>query len=71
MLIVQKHLQAVTKALTGKEVASIGELLGKIEQLQAENERFRKTLEKLARLGNEPHLGNSDGNVIAQQALKP
>ena len=26
-------------------------------------------LEKLARLGNEPHLGNSVGNVIAQQAL--
>ena len=33
MDIVRKHLQAVTKALTGKEIASIGELLDKIEQL--------------------------------------
>ena len=36
MLIVQKHLQAVTKALMGKESAPIGELLDKINQLQAE-----------------------------------
>lgn len=34
MLIVQKHLQAITKALVGKEVAPIGELLDKIKQLQ-------------------------------------
>ena len=27
-------------------------------------------LPKLARLGNEPYLGNSEGNIIAQQALK-
>ena len=26
-------------------------------------------LEKLARLGNEPHFGNSKGNVIAQELL--
>ena len=26
-------------------------------------------LEKLARLGNEPELGNSEGNIIAQKAL--
>ena len=32
--IVQKYLQAITKALTGKEIASIGELLDKIELLQ-------------------------------------
>ena len=35
----------------------------------AENERLRAALDKLARLGNEPHYGNSDGNVIAQRAL--
>jgi hypothetical protein len=28
-----------------------------------------EALEKLSRLGNEPFLGNSDGNVIAQRAL--
>ena len=27
-------------------------------------------LEKLSRLGNEPYLGNSVGNLIAQEALK-
>jgi len=32
--------------------------------------RYKTALEKLARLGNEPHLGNSDGNIIAQKALK-
>lgn len=32
-------------------------------------ERYREALEKLARLGNEPHLGNSNGNDIAQRAL--
>ena len=29
----------------------------------------RDTLEKLAKLGNEPYQGNSDGNVIAQRAI--
>ena len=39
------------------------------EELTAESKVMREALEKLARLGNEPHLGNSDGNVIAQRAL--
>ena len=33
-------------------------------------ERLRDVLDRLARLCNEPHYGNSDGNVIAQKALK-
>ena len=37
-------------------------LLERIAELEA-------ALDKLARLGNEPHYGNSDGNVIAQKAL--
>ena len=41
-----------------------------LSQLRTENEQLKEALEKLARLGNEPHLGNSEGNVIAQQALK-
>ena len=39
-------------------------------KLEAENQRLREALEKLARLGNEPMLGNSVGNIIAQEALK-
>ena len=41
-----------------------------IDRLEAENKRLRDALEKLSRLGNEPHLGNSEGNKIAQAALK-
>ncbi len=35
----------------------------RIEQLEA-------AMDKLARLGNEPHYGNSDGNTIARKALE-
>ena len=56
----------------------------KFKSLQAENaifkeesrkqyflaERYREALEKLSKLGNGDQLGNSDGNRIAQQALK-
>jgi len=31
---------------------------------------YRAALDKLARLGNEPHYGNSDGNCIARKALE-
>ena len=41
-----------------------------IEWLQAIVNTAMTALKKLSRLGNEPHLGNSDGNVIAQKALK-
>ncbi len=33
-------------------------------------EELEGALDKLARLGNEPHYGNSTGNRIAQAALK-
>lgn len=33
------------------------------------NDKMTSALEKLARLGNGDRYGNSDGNVIAQQAL--
>jgi len=41
-----------------------------ITELKAELKAKDAALEKLARLGNEPYLGNSEGNIIAQQALK-
>ena len=45
--------------------------MGKIVDQQAEAiQRLKESLEKLARLGNEPELGTSDGNRIAQQAMK-
>lgn len=50
--------------------SSIADLQSQITQLQAENEVFRNALNKLARLGNEPHYGNSKGNEIAIAALR-
>jgi hypothetical protein len=41
----------------------------KRDALRAENEKLRAVLEKLARLGAEPHYGNSVGNIIARAAL--
>lgn len=35
-----------------------------------EVERLTAVLDRLARLGNEPHFGNSDGNMIARAAIK-
>jgi len=44
--------------------------MDEIDLLKAELKAKDAALEKLARLGNEPYLGNSEGNIIAQQALK-
>ena len=40
-----------------------------IAALEADQQKAQAALEELSRLGNEPHLGNSIGNVIAQKAL--
>ena len=40
-----------------------------IAELAAQNQQLRICLDKLARLGNEPYLGNSLGNKIAAEAL--
>ena len=40
-----------------------------IMELAAQNQQLRVCLDKLARLGNEPYLGNSLGNKIAAEAL--
>ena len=42
----------------------------KLEELYSENARLREALEQLARLGSEPHYGNSVGNEIARAALE-
>ena len=41
----------------------------KSQGFEARIEVLEDVLDKLARLGNEPHYGNSDGNVIAQKAI--
>ena len=49
--------------------ATPGEACDEIKRLRAENARLREALEQLARLGSEPHYGNSVGNEIARAAL--
>jgi len=41
-----------------------------IEEQHRELKRLREALDKLARLGNGDHYGNSDGNIMAQKALE-
>ena len=41
-----------------------------LQYAEAENTRLKEALEKLARLGNGEHYGNSDGNMIAREALE-
>jgi hypothetical protein len=47
-----------------------GRLASFLTGLAAENARMKEVLERLARLGNEPHYGNSDGNTIARAELE-
>jgi hypothetical protein len=44
-------------------------LYGNPKKLSERIKVLEAALNKLARLGNEPHFGNSIGNVIAQKAL--
>ena len=49
--------------------AMVTKLRAEIDSLTAENKKYETALNKLARLGAEPMLGNSIGNEIAQEAL--
>ena len=40
-----------------------------LRRLHAVNQELLAALEKLARLGNGEHYGNSDGNMIARAAI--
>ena len=50
--------------------AIIRSLAAERDALKAENARMKEVLERLARLGNGPHYGNSDGNMIARAELE-
>lgn len=41
-----------------------------MQELLQQRDELAAALEKLARLGNEPHYGNSIGNQIARDALE-
>lgn len=46
-----------------------GEAAAELRRLHAVNEELLEALDKLARLGNGEHYGNSDGNMIARAAI--
>ena len=50
--------------------ANIGDIWDLCECLENRLAVARAALDKLARLGNEPNYGNSDGNIIAHYALE-
>ena len=54
-------------ALAGDKIDLVSELSG----VKGELAKAVGALEKLARLGNGDHYGNSDGNMIAIRALAP
>ena len=41
-----------------------------LARLKKENQIFHSALVELSCLGNGPHYGNSEGNCIAQKAIK-
>jgi hypothetical protein len=45
------------------------ELAQRINYLETMNQELLEALDKLARLGNGDHYGNSDGNMIARAAI--
>lgn len=45
------------------------QLQNEVKKLTVQRDELAAALEKLARLGNEPHYGNSIGNQIAIEAL--
>lgn len=49
--------------------ANIGDIWDLCECLENRLAVARAALDKLARLGNEPNYGNSEGNIIAFNAL--
>jgi len=59
--------EVLLHAFTVKDLQAFADLIRK--ESEAERDRLREALEKLARLGNGDQYGNSIGNDIARQAL--
>ena len=75
-VLCSQHYYKHVSAMTGEDLYSKGEIAEELafrdmerDRLVAENAELIEVLEKLARLGNEPHYGNSIGNDIARASL--
>jgi hypothetical protein len=62
--------QPYTDSAMRNAAAALRSLAAERDALKDENARMKEVLERLARLGNEPHYGNSDGNIIARAELE-
>lgn len=66
--VIEEHEKRIDEL--ENEIKMIGKIIGKNhDTIYNDMIRYKKALEVLAVLGNEPHLGNSIGNKIAQHAL--
>ena len=72
MLNEKQQLAEIERLTAELDLHVKGEALGwqEAKRFEARIEKLETTLDKLARLGNEPHLGNSVGNMIARRALE-
>ncbi len=68
----QQQVDELKGRLTRSEMecASLITHRNQLKQANKERDQLKQALEKLSKLGSEPFLGNSEGNVIAQEALK-
>ena len=65
----EAHMKKIEDDLMTAELSRASHLSVENKALRDERDRYKKALEQLAILGNEPFYGNSDGNRIAQKAL--
>jgi hypothetical protein len=75
MTDIEEKVSAIQYILTPEQLKTFekhqhyGNLLDTVGTLERKLDIAVKALDKLARLGNGAHYGNSDGNIIAQEVL--
>lgn len=67
----EAHPNGMLPADTNYWMQRSAEQVNRIAELTSALERARERFDKLARLGNEPHYGNSFGNQIALEGIAP
>jgi len=62
-------LRLAAHAETNSNFGDMKSIAAELRRLHSLNQELLAALEKLARLGNGDHFGNSDGNMIARAAI--
>jgi hypothetical protein len=70
MVAENESLANTINAIHEHDLGNSDQILNENARLATENERMREALEEIACLGNHGQHGNSDGNMLAIQALK-